>query len=139
LYGFASNEEKSLFEKLLDVSGVGGKTAMAVLCQFSVEEIIRMIKDGDSEGLTEVSGLGKKSAQKIILELQDKLDLGQVNELDLSQEAKHSESIGELKSALQGLGFRGVELTDRLDKGKELLKNDEDLTFEKLVEEVLKG
>ncbi len=73
LYGFASRSERSLFLLLLTVSGVGGNTARMVLSSFSVPEIAAIITENNDRLLATVKGLGKKTAQKIILELKDKV------------------------------------------------------------------
>lgn len=73
LYGFASKVERSLFLMLTSVSGVGGGTARMVLSSFSVAEVADIITEGNDRLLATVKGLGKKTAQKIILELRDKV------------------------------------------------------------------
>ena len=73
LFGFASKAERELFLLLLTVSGVGGNTARMVLSSFSVPELATIITEGNDRLLATVKGLGKKTAQKIILELKDKV------------------------------------------------------------------
>lgn len=74
LYGFNSEEELELFELLISISGVGPKSALAVLAIASVDEIKGSIASGDSHLLTKVSGIGKKTAERVVLELKDKMD-----------------------------------------------------------------
>lgn len=73
LYGFPSEEELSFFKLLLDVSGVGPKTALGILNLAGVETLRNAIAAGDAAYLTRVSGVGKKSAERIVVELRDKL------------------------------------------------------------------
>ena len=73
IYGFATKEELSLFEKLLTVSGVGPKAALALLSALSPDKLTLAIMTGDEKMLTTAQGVGKKMAQRVILELQEKL------------------------------------------------------------------
>ncbi len=73
LYGFASKEELNFFELLITVSGIGPKSAMGILSLASVPNLRNAIITGDTTHLTKVSGLGKKNAEKIVVELKDKL------------------------------------------------------------------
>ena len=73
LYGFASEDELSFFKLLLEVSGVGPKTALGILNLAGVETLRNAIAAGDASYLTRVSGVGKKSAERIVVELRDKL------------------------------------------------------------------
>lgn len=73
LFGFSNEESLKLFELLLSVSGVGPKAATAILDTFSPSEIVMAISSGDSKSITKASGIGAKTAQRIVLELADKL------------------------------------------------------------------
>jgi Holliday junction DNA helicase RuvA len=73
LYGFADRESVRLFRQLIGVSGVGAKAAMAILSAMSADEAVRAITFGDATMLTKANGVGKKSAERIILELSDKV------------------------------------------------------------------
>ncbi len=73
LYGFESMEEKRMFLKLVSVSGVGPKMGIAVLSEMNLNELTLKIASGDVKGLSSVKGLGKKTAERIILELRDKV------------------------------------------------------------------
>lgn len=108
LYGFLSVEEIETFKMLTSVSGIGPKTALAVLSEFTPERITLLILSGDAKGLTAVSGLGLKSAQRIILELKDKF--GKSTDLrgaDLSSPVGTSQmsNVKEAMAALVSLGF----------------------------------
>ena len=74
LFGFLRAEEKTLFEKLISVSGIGPKLAITVLSGLAAPDLIRIIRAGDVQMLTRVPGIGKKTAERIVLELRDKLD-----------------------------------------------------------------
>ncbi len=73
LYGFATEEEKALFLKLITVSGVGPKSAIGVLSGMKLSELLMSIISGDSNSLSKIKGLGKKTAERICLELKDKI------------------------------------------------------------------
>ena len=77
LYGFASQEERRLFQLLTSVSGVGPKAALAILSSSTPENLALSIITGDEKALTAAQGVGKKIAQRVILELKDKLAKGQ--------------------------------------------------------------
>ncbi len=72
LFGFATPEERELFRDLLSVSGIGPKLALGILSGSSVEQIYRHIANGDEANLTKIKGLGKKTAQRLILDLKDR-------------------------------------------------------------------
>ena len=75
LYGFLTPEEKTLFEKLIGVSGIGPRLAVTVLSGLATPELISAIRHGQVEHLVRIPGVGKKTAERIVLELRDKLDL----------------------------------------------------------------
>src|SRR5215467_12220516 len=73
LYGFLRNAEKQLFEKLITVSGIGPKLAITILSGMPVEEMVGSIRGGDVARLTRIPGIGRKTAERMVLELRDKL------------------------------------------------------------------
>jgi Holliday junction DNA helicase RuvA len=73
LYGFLRTSEKSLFEKLLTVSGIGPKLAITILSGMAADEMVAAIRSGDVARLTRIPGIGKKTAERMVLELRDKL------------------------------------------------------------------
>lgn len=83
LYGFHSEMERALFRKLLDVSGIGPKGALGIIASGHPAEVVRAVADEDIRFLTKLPGIGKKTAQRIILDLKDKLDLDQWLEGDM--------------------------------------------------------
>jgi Holliday junction DNA helicase RuvA len=74
LFGFAELTEKRLFEKLLTISGIGPKLAITVLSGISAERLVTAIRSGDHATLTRIPGIGKKTAERVVLELKDKLE-----------------------------------------------------------------
>src|ERR1700744_3255999 len=87
LYGFFDKSEKDLFIQLLSVSGVGATTARMMLSSMKPEEIIRAIRDGNAKQLESIKGIGKKSAERIILELRDKLGKSKEDGTNISSSA----------------------------------------------------
>ncbi len=105
LYGFYTLEEREVFRALIGVSGVGGNTARMILSTFSSDEVRSIIATGQADVLKSVKGLGIKTAQKIIVELRDKLGVSTAGELPLPARAAASETYSEALSALVMLGF----------------------------------
>lgn len=112
LYGFYSEDELECFKLLISVNGVGAKMAVALLSEFTYDKISLYIVSGDAKSLTKASGVGPKLAQRIVLELKDKLAKGTI---ELSNEAATLTSVGkstasaEAVSALVSLGFSQSE------------------------------
>ena len=106
LYGFSSVEERALFEKLIGVSGIGPKLAITVLSGIQAMELVRIIRGSDVATLVRVPGIGKKTAERIVLELNDKLDtLGAPPSAPKSAAAAVSDPIeADVVSALTNLG-----------------------------------
>ncbi len=141
LYGFATKAERSLFLMLTSVSGVGGGTARMVLSSFSVAEIANIITDGNDRLLATVKGLGKKTAQKIILELRDK-----VQALGIGPQATGGESAAtatfnkevhdEAVEALKMLGFPPAPTSKVV---KAILADEPDAKVERVIKLALKS
>ena len=74
LFGFSETQEKRLFEKLLTISGIGPKLAITVLSGISSDRLVTAIRSGDHATLTRIPGIGKKTSERVVLELKDKLD-----------------------------------------------------------------
>jgi len=73
LYGFLTEAERALFRHLIRVSGVGARTALAILSGMSVEEFRRCVHGGDAQGLTRLPGIGRKTAERLVVEMRDRL------------------------------------------------------------------
>ena len=110
LYGFSSEEALHLFEMLLTVSGIGPKSALAILDIASVETLRSAIAAGKAEYLTKVSGIGKKTAEKIVLELRDKVGVG-----DAASTAS-MRGDEEALEAMRALGYSQTEAREALRK-----------------------
>lgn len=104
LYGFPTHTDLKLFEAIITVSGIGPKTALGIFSLGSGNEISQAIFEGNVTFFTGVPRLGKKNAQKLIIELRGKL--GSLEELDISQDSSDSQ---ELLTALQSFGFTTAE------------------------------
>jgi holliday junction DNA helicase RuvA len=90
LYGFFDKAEKDLFIQLLSVSGVGASTARMMLSSMKPEEITRAILDGNAKQLESIKGIGKKSAERIILELRDKVGKGREETINISSRTSNT-------------------------------------------------
>ena len=114
LYGFSNKETRDIFQILLSVSGVGAKMAIALLNEFDACDLISLVIDGDFKELTKAKGVGPKLAQKIILELKDKLMKTELprNNSSLPQ----SQAIGDTQAVLLSLGYEDKEIEDALKK-----------------------
>lgn len=109
LFGFASQEEKDLFLRLISVKGLGPKTAMNMLAKAGYDAIIRSIETGDVKGLQKMPGIGAKSASQIVLDLKGKL----VSIEDSTRKAPAAQYPPEISDALEGLkglGYKASEL-----------------------------
>ena len=115
LYGFLTNEELKMFELLLSVSGIGAKIALAMLSEITPSKFTLAVITGDVSALKKIPGIGAKSAQRIILELKDKLKtevaIGE-EETEVSQAVHQDESVQEAIAALQMLGYNRKEIDE---------------------------
>lgn len=105
LYGFSSLTERELFDVLLKISGVGPKMAMAIISTMSIDNLRNAVSSQRVELLTRVPGVGKKTAEKIMLELKDKLPMG----LDAVPQGGFDDINSDVMDALTSLGFSVVE------------------------------
>ena len=139
VYGFATKQERQLFEMLLTVSGVGAATARMILSAFSAEELRMLIATGNSKAMAKVKGLGPKTAQRIIVDLKDKaikLDLGgDPTELPMEFAEPDNGVKTEAVSALTMLGFAAAASGKAVDK---ILKADPTMKVEAVIREALK-
>lgn len=116
LYGFAGADAKALFEQLQTVSGVGPRLALAMLSVHAPDEVRRALAQGDLVALTKVPGIGRKSAERLVLELKDKILAVGVDAGDLPAPAAGGAVDGAVQSqvrqALEGLGWSAKQATD---------------------------
>lgn len=110
LYGFASAEEKKMFLRLVSVSGIGPKTAVQTLTSVSVQELAIALVTGDTAALTRVPGIGKKTAQRLILELRERVDDDELPSGEFQSAAAADEKcVNEAVGALVALGLPQAE------------------------------
>ena len=112
LFGFKSKEERALFEKLLNVSGIGPKGALAILATGQPEHVVHAIEEEDEAYLVKFPGVGKKTARQIILDLKGKLDDFTPNlfKQETALPLRSNESLEEALEALRALGYVEKEL-----------------------------
>jgi Holliday junction DNA helicase RuvA len=137
LYGFASESERRLFRALLKISGVGPKMALGILSGSSVEDFLRTVEAEDAAMLTRIPGIGRKTAERVIIEMRDSVKKFSAAGGGLpgapiagGKASAQSEAFG----ALVALGYKPVEVT-RLLKSFE----DSDMTTEELIRSALKA
>ncbi|QOY36328.1 Holliday junction branch migration protein RuvA [Anaerobacillus isosaccharinicus] len=111
LFGFRSRDERALFEKLLNVSGIGPKGALAILASGQPQQVVNAIEEENEAFLTKFPGVGKKTARQMILDLKGKLEdfmpslVGSVYELKNEQKARYPRELEDAIEALQALGY----------------------------------
>jgi Holliday junction DNA helicase RuvA len=105
LYGFVTSREKQLFELLLSASGVGPVLALKILSGMSVEELLPAIRAGDLARLTTIPGVGRKTAERIVVELRDKMAAMEAPELRPATAAGRTQLDADVISALANLGY----------------------------------
>lgn len=128
LYGFYHIEDREVFRKLISVSGIGPKGGIQILNLYSVQEIIEIIMEQDSKALSKVSGIGPKTAQRIILELKDAMSKLYVPDLSLLQKGlKDTESKHEAIEALEALGYSHQEAKKAVEAVDDYHSNSETL------------
>jgi holliday junction DNA helicase RuvA len=114
LYGFASLEERELFLMLIGVQGVGPKVALAVLSGGSPRELLNAIASGDSARFQAVPGIGKRTAERIIVELRDKVAESASDEIVVKRVSDDPHTVA--REALLGLGYAPQEIDKLLDR-----------------------
>ena len=123
LYGFASRNEKEMFMRLRTVSGIGPKTALGILGSMTVKDLALAIAMEDIAALSRAPGVGKKTAQRIALELKDKmapvdLEGADIAGLSLNNETSEGSAVNDALLALQALGYSALEAGKALQKVK---------------------
>ncbi len=120
IYGFSTNEELSMFEKLISVNGVGPKAALAILSVAPPERFALAVVTGDAKLITKAQGVGPKLAQRIILELKDKMNTEDMPKGTAAEAAVDvtgfSDSLAEAVSALVVLGYSQAEASAAVSK-----------------------
>ncbi|MDD7158060.1 MAG: Holliday junction branch migration protein RuvA [Firmicutes bacterium] len=129
LFGFYSEEERAMFEKLISISGIGPKVAMAVLSEISAGELAGKIISADTKALNKIKGVGKKTAERIVLELKDKVG----KEFSAEQPDEIAENFDEQANdavmALMTLGFTRKEAENKVAKVDKTGLSPEEVVF----------
>ena len=110
LYGFISSEERELFQRLISVSGIGPKSAMSILANDDTEGFVNAVESGNVTYLIKFPGVGKKTAQQIILDLKGKFEAAP-EETTKAVVSTNQATLEEAKEALLGLGYSAKEIT----------------------------
>ncbi|MBQ3871817.1 MAG: Holliday junction branch migration protein RuvA, partial [Clostridia bacterium] len=109
LYGFATEDERKVFEMLISVSGVGPKAGLAILSDMDASETATAIISGDVSQFTKISGIGKKTAERIVIDLKDKIDKGMAVTQTAGSGRKQRDAIDEAVDALVSLGYQKMQ------------------------------
>jgi holliday junction DNA helicase RuvA len=131
LYGFATRDERETFEALISATGVGPKLALAMLSVHSPDALRHAVLDDDLAALTLVPGVGKRTAQRLMIELKARLD---IPDFDLTDTGLAISARGEVRAALAGLGYGPEEVRDVLA----LLGDTADVSVEDMLRDALK-
>lgn len=137
LYGFLNQADRQLFLMLISVSGIGANTARMIMSSYAVAEIQQMIATGNAVALSSIKGIGAKTAQRIIVDLKDKIiKLNILSDIDIPQQQVSGEVRDEAVSALVMLGF-AANVSQKAVDG--ILKKQSDLPVEQLIKLALKS
>lgn len=131
LYGFATDGERDMFLLLIQVSGIGPKLALTILSGMSLREIRVAITQSDVKRLSSISGIGKKTAERMVVDLRDKLGKAEVAALDSLETSPMDTRIRDTLLALVELGFKQQEAKTLLDKVPE--REDPNVTADELL------
>ena len=141
LFGFLTRDDLEIFKLLIGVSGIGPKGGLSILSKLTADDLRFAIMSGDSKAISAAPGIGKKTAEKVIIELKDKLDIEQILnpsdsetksaiEMDGSANAVQSEAV----QALVALGYGSTESLKAVNK-----VNSENMTVEAVLKQALKN
>lgn len=119
LFGFASADEKRLFRDLVKVSGIGGKLALTILSGISVRDFVETVQRGDAQKLTQLPGIGKKTAERLVLEMRDRLGKGVLPAESAAPAGTAPDAWSDAFGALLALGYRDAEATRLLRNVKQ--------------------
>lgn len=133
LYGFHSQQERSLFRTLIKVNGVGPKLALSILSGIELDMFVRCVQSNDASSLVRIPGVGKKTAERLVIEMRDKLEDWNVTSLDNATNTA-TQTSNDAISALLALGYKQKEA----ERAVKQVYNSE-LSSEQLIREALKG
>lgn len=140
LYGFAEKRERELFRELIRLNGVGPKLALALMSGLEVDELVRCVQAGDTKALTRVPGVGKKTAERLLVELKDRFlaweSMPSIAPLvvEPARAATVSSAQSDAVSALVALGFKPAEASRAVS-----LVDENELSSEELIRRALKS
>ncbi len=130
LFGFYSREEKRMYERLKGVSGIGSRTALQILSSMSVRDLSLALVAGDANALTRVPGIGKKTAQRLVLELKDKVEDSQLTgSAAISPASAASGPEAEAVAALVALGYSASEAARAVSRFAGQTEKSDELIF----------
>jgi Holliday junction DNA helicase RuvA len=139
LYGFAELSERRLFRTLIKVNGVGPKLALTILSGIETDEFVRCVRDGDSASLVRLPGVGKKTAERLLVEMKDRLKDWQIDDTVTGKSGGNGTTgnhlLEEAESALVSLGYKPQEAS----KAISAVNNGEIVTSSELIRLALKN
>jgi len=139
LYGFATQLEQDLFERLISVSGIGPKVALAVLSGIEPEELIRAIERGDLARLTAIPGVGKNTSERIVLELKDRLPRAHIEVPAAGTSAPQAPALrDDVISALVNLGYHRPLAEKAAEAAVTIVGSSSDASFERVLKQALR-
>ena len=136
LFGFYSLEEKELFRHLINISKIGPKLALAILSGLPLQDLVRAIQMGDVGLISTIPGIGKKSAERLIIELKDKVGNIGLQDSILPSDFSGSDIFQEAESALVTLGYKQFEVRKAISK---LIKENEFTSSEEVAKATIKA
>ncbi len=136
LFGFATEDERHLFRTLIKVNGVGAKMGLTILSGIEADEFALCVKNNDADRLVKLPGVGKKTAERLIIEMRDRLDDLPTSSVTRSNNKQNisNDPVNEAVSALIGLGYKPQEASKFV-----LAVANDDMTSEELIREALKN
>lgn len=141
LFGFLTRDDLEIFKLLIGVSGIGPKGGLSILSKLTADDLRFAIMSGDSKAISAAPGIGKKTAEKVIIELKDKLDIEQIlnpSDSETKSAIKMDSSTNEVQSeavqALVALGYGSTESLKAVNK-----VNSENMTVEEVLKQALKN
>lgn len=135
LYGFISRDEKILFRRLINISKIGPKLALAILSGLSVQDMIRAVQTGDVNLISSIPGIGKKTAERLIIELKDKVSsISAADFVDTPDEL--GRIIAEAEAALVSLGYKQFEVRKTIN---DLIKKQKFTSSEEIVKSTIQA
>jgi Holliday junction DNA helicase RuvA len=133
LFGFAATSEKELFRDLIKISGVGPKLGLSILSGVNVEDFWGMVRAGDTARLTKIPGVGKKTAERLVIEMRDKAGAAESTGIPNAATGSAVGPLQEARSALTALGYKPAEI----QRFTEAVYKD-GMTTEQIIQEALK-